>query len=481
VSDQEQLNTDLFIGGKWLPAQGEARFPVLDPATGETVATVADGSVADGIAAVDAADAAASGWALTPPRERSEILRRAFELMTGRSEELARLISLENGKALVDARGEVGYAAEFFRWYAEEAVRAAGSVMTAPSGANRILVLHQPVGICVLVTPWNFPAAMATRKIGPALAAGCTVVLKPASDTPLTALAMAAILHEAGVPAGVVNVVPSRKSGAVVSAMLHDPRVRKLSFTGSTEVGRILLAEAADNVVNTSMELGGNAPFLVFADADLDAAIEGAMVAKMRNAGEACTAANRFYVESSIAKEFSRRLAARMGALKVGPGLTPGTEVGPLVNEAAAVKVAELVDAAVAAGATALVGGTRPAHEGYYFEPTVLVDVSSDDAILTEEIFGPVAPVVTFESESEAIAYANATEYGLVAYVYTRDLARGLRVSEALESGMVGLNRGLVSDPAAPFGGVKQSGIGREGGHDGMLDYLESKYIAVSW
>jgi succinate-semialdehyde dehydrogenase/glutarate-semialdehyde dehydrogenase len=481
MSDQDELHTDLFIGGKWLPAQGDGRFPVLDPATGETVATVADGAVADGIAAVDAADSAASGWALTPPRERAEILRRGFELMTARSEELARLISLENGKALVDARGEVAYAAEFFRWYAEEAVRAAGSVMTAPSGANRILVLQQPVGICVLVTPWNFPAAMATRKIGPALAAGCTVVLKPASDTPLTALAMAAILHEAGVPAGVVNVVPSRRSGAVVSAMLHDPRVRKLSFTGSTEVGRVLLAEAADNVVNTSMELGGNAPFLVFADADLDAAIEGAMVAKMRNAGEACTAANRFYVESSIAKEFSRRLAARMGALRVGPGLAPGTEVGPLVNEAAAVKVAELVDAAVAAGATALVGGTRPAREGYYFEPTVLVDVSSGDAILTEEIFGPVAPVVTFESEAEAIAYANATEYGLVAYVYTRDLARGLRVSEALESGMVGLNRGLVSDPAAPFGGVKQSGIGREGGHDGMLDYLESKYIAVSW
>ncbi|MDX6242400.1 MAG: succinate-semialdehyde dehydrogenase / glutarate-semialdehyde dehydrogenase, partial [Frankiales bacterium] len=343
MSDQDELHTDLFIGGKWLPAQGDGRFPVLDPATGETVATVADGAVADGIAAVDAADSAASGWALTPPRERAEILRRGFELMTARSEELARLISLENGKALVDARGEVAYAAEFFRWYAEEAVRAAGSVMTAPSGANRILVLQQPVGICVLVTPWNFPAAMATRKIGPALAAGCTVVLKPASDTPLTALAMAAILHEAGVPAGVVNVVPSRRSGAVVSAMLHDPRVRKLSFTGSTEVGRVLLAEAADNVVNTSMELGGNAPFLVFADADLDAAIEGAMVAKMRNAGEACTAANRFYVESSIAKEFSRRLAARMGALKVGPGLSPGTEVGPLVNEAAAVKVAELV------------------------------------------------------------------------------------------------------------------------------------------
>ena len=475
------LHTDLFIGGKWLPAEGDGRFDVLDPATGAVIATVADGTVADGLAAVDAADAAASGWALTPPRVRAETLRRAFELMTARSDDLARLISLENGKALTDARGEVAYAAEFFRWYAEEAVRASGSVMTAPSGANRILVLQQPVGICVLVTPWNFPAAMATRKIGPALAAGCTVVLKPASDTPLTALAMAAILDEAGVPAGVVNVVPSRRSGPVVSAMLHDPRVRKLSFTGSTEVGRLLLAEAADNVVNTSMELGGNAPFLVFADADLDAALDGAMIAKMRNAGEACTAANRFYVESSVAKVFSERLAARMAALVVGPGLDAGTEVGPLVNEGAAAKVAELVDAAVAAGATALVGGTRPSRPGYYFDPTVLVDVASNDAILSEEIFGPVAPVVTFETEAQAISHANATEYGLVAYVYTQDLARGLRVSEALESGMVGLNRGLVSDPAAPFGGVKQSGIGREGGHDGMLDYLESKYIAVQW
>jgi succinate-semialdehyde dehydrogenase/glutarate-semialdehyde dehydrogenase len=333
----------------------------------------------------------------------------------------------------------------------------------------------------VLVTPWNFPAAMATRKIGPALAAGCTVVLKPASDTPLTALAMAQLLDEAGVPAGVVNVVPSRRSGPIVRAMLHDPRVRKLSFTGSTEVGRVLLAEAADNVVNTSMELGGNAPFLVFADADLDAALEGAMVAKMRNAGEACTAANRFYVEASIAEEFSTRLAERMRALVVGPGTEEATQVGPLVNEDAVVKVRELVDAAVGNGASALVGGSRPDRSGWYFDPTVLVDVAPDDAILSEEIFGPVAPVVTFETEAQAVAYANATEFGLVSYVYTGDLARGLRVSEALESGMVGLNRGLVSDPAAPFGGVKQSGIGREGGHDGMLDYLESKYIAVSW
>jgi succinate-semialdehyde dehydrogenase/glutarate-semialdehyde dehydrogenase len=473
--------TDLFLGGKWVPAASGSRFDVYDPATGDVIASVADGTVEDAMAAVDAADAAAASWAATAPRARAEILRRAFELMTSRADELARLISLENGKAVTDARGEVAYAAEFFRWYAEEAVRAAGTVMTAPSGANRIVVVHQPVGICVLVTPWNFPAAMATRKIGPALAAGCTCILKPASDTPLTALAMAAILAEAGVPDGVVNVLPSRRSGAVVSAMLHDPRVRKVSFTGSTEVGRVLLAQAADNVVNTSMELGGNAPFLVFADADLDAALEGAMVAKMRNAGEACTAANRFYVEESVAPEFSRRLAERMAALVVGPGTEEATQVGPLVNEDSLSKVDDLVTAAVASGASTLTGGSRPGGPGWYYPPTVLTDVAPDSAILREEIFGPVAPIVTFTEEAEAIRMANDTEFGLVAYVFTGDLARGMRVSEALEAGMVGLNRGLVSDPAAPFGGVKQSGIGREGGHEGMLDYLESKYIAVNW
>jgi len=473
--------TDLFLGGKWVPAPSGGRFDVYDPSTGDVIASVADGTVADAIAAVDAADAAAADWAATAPRQRAEILRRAFELMTARRGELARLISLENGKALTDAAGEVAYAAEFFRWYSEEAVRAEGTVMTAPSGANRILVVQQPVGIAVLVTPWNFPAAMATRKIGPALAAGCTCILKPASDTPLTALAMAAILAEAGVPDGVVNVLPSRRSGPVVSAMLHDPRVRKVSFTGSTEVGRVLLAEAADQVVNTSMELGGNAPFLVFADADLHAALDGAMVAKMRNAGEACTAANRFYVEASIAPEFSHRLAERMAALRLGPGVDEQTEVGPLVNEDAVVKVDELVTAAVADGAAALTGGTRPDGQGWYYPPTVLSDVRPASAILREEIFGPVAPIVTFTDEAEAVRLANDTEFGLVAYLYTGDLARGLRVSEALEAGMVGLNRGLVSDPAAPFGGVKQSGIGREGGHEGMLDYLESKYIAVSW
>jgi succinate-semialdehyde dehydrogenase/glutarate-semialdehyde dehydrogenase len=481
LDEFEYLLTDLWIGGKAVTASDGGRFDVLDPATGQVLTSVANGTVDDALAAVDAADSAAAAWAATAPRERSEILRRAFELMTAQSEHLARLVTLENGKALPDARGEVAYAAEFFRWYAEEAVRGIGEVMTAPAGANKILVLQQPVGICVLVTPWNFPAAMATRKIGPALAAGCTVVLKPASDTPLTALAMAKILDQAGVPAGVVNVLPARRSGPTVSAMLHDPRVRKLSFTGSTEVGRVLLKEAADQVINCSMELGGNAPFVVFADADLDAALDGAMIAKMRNGGEACTAANRFYIERSIAEAFSRGLAERMGALRVGPGVDADTQVGPLVNDDTAGKVDELVQGAVAEGATAVVGGRRPDRPGFYYEPTVLSGVLPGSAILSEEIFGPVAPIVVFDTEDEAIRLANDTEYGLVSYVFTGDLARGLRVSEAMESGMVGLNRGVVSDPAAPFGGTKQSGVGREGGHEGMLDYLESKYIAVQW
>lgn len=481
LSSVPDLPLDLWIGGVARPASDGGRFDVLDPATGEVVASVANGTVDDAMACVEAAEAAAAAWAATSPRERAEILRRAFDLMTERADQIAHLISLENGKALPDARGETAYAAEFFRWYSEEAVRASGTVMTAPSGANRILVLQQPVGIAVLVTPWNFPAAMATRKIGPALAAGCTVILKPASDTPLTALLMAKILADAGVPEGVVSVLPARRSGAVVSAMVHDPRVRKLSFTGSTEVGRVLLKEAADQVVNCSMELGGNAPFLVFEDADLDAAIDGAMIAKMRNAGEACTAANRFYVHADIAEEFSRRLAERMEALRVGPGTDDDTQVGPLVNEESAAKVDELVRGAVSAGARVVLGGERPDRAGFYYSPTVLLDVPRGADILGEEIFGPVAPVLTFTDEDDAIAMANDTEYGLVSYVYTRDLARGLRVSERLDAGMVGLNRGLVSDPAAPFGGTKQSGIGREGGHEGMLDYMESKYVAVSW
>src|SRR3954447_14861339 len=397
-----KVPTDLFIGGTWRGAGEGGRFDVTDPATGEVIAQVADASVEDGMAAVNAAAEAGPAWAATPPRERAEILRRAWELMTERTEEIATLISLENGKALADAKGEATYAAEFFRWYAEETVRMDGMVTTAPSGANRILVVHQPVGVCVLVTPWNFPAAMATRKMGPALGAGCTLVLKPASDTPLTALLMAQILDDAGVPAGVVNVVPARRSGEVVAAMVNDDRVRKLSFTGSTEVGRVLLKEAADTVVNVSMELGGNAPFLVFADADLDAALEGAMIAKMRNGGEACTAANRFYVEESVAADFARRLAERMAALRVGPGTSADTQVGPLDNEDTVAKVESLVRGAVEGGATAVTGGTRPDGPGFYYPPTVLTGVAAGSDILREELFGPVAPIATFSTEEEA-------------------------------------------------------------------------------
>ncbi len=473
--------TQLLIAGAWVDASDHSTFEVDDPATGEVIAEVANGTVEDGLAAVNAASEALPAWAATAPRQRAEILRRAFELMTQRAEDFARLIVRENGKALSDARGEVTYAAEFFRWFAEEAVRAEGHVQTAPAGTNRILVLRQPIGVSVLITPWNFPAAMATRKIGPALAAGCTVILKPASDTPLTALAMGALLTEAGVPAGVVNVLPSRRSGPVISAMLHDPRVRKLSFTGSTEVGRGLLREASDCVVNCSMELGGNAPFVVFDDADLENAVAGAMIAKMRNGGEACTSANRFLVQRGIADAFSSRLAETMGALRVGPGLAEGTQLGPLINAAGRDKVMSLVAGAVQDGARLAVGGTIPDGPGFFYPATVLVDVPVGAGILREEIFGPVAPVVVFDTEEEAVHLANDTEYGLVAYVYTRDLQRGLRFSEALESGMVGLNRPVVSDPAAPFGGVKQSGLGREGGHDGLLEFMESKYIAVTW
>jgi succinate-semialdehyde dehydrogenase/glutarate-semialdehyde dehydrogenase len=401
--------------------------------------------------------------------------------MMENAEALARLMVLENGKALRDARGEVTYAAEFFRWYSEEAVRIDGAVSMAPSGANRMLVQRQPVGVSVLITPWNFPAAMATRKIGPALAAGCTVVLKPARETPLSALAIAALLHEAGVPDGVVNVVTTSSSGRLVSAMLADPRVRKLSFTGSTEVGRLLLHNAADTVTNCSMELGGNAPFLVFGDADLDAAVEGALLAKMRNGGEACTAANRFYVHESVADDFTAAFAARLSSLAVGPGLDDGTDLGPLVNEDTRSKVATLVDKATSDGGRVVTGGRAPDRRGYFYLPTVLDKLSPDAAILDTEIFGPVAPIVRFSTDAEAIAWANDTEYGLVSYVYTRDLRRGLQVAEALDAGMVGINRGIVSDPAAPFGGVKQSGLGREGGHDGLLEFTETKYVAVEW
>ncbi|WP_104523710.1 NAD-dependent succinate-semialdehyde dehydrogenase [Blastococcus atacamensis] len=475
------IPTDLYIGGNWRQAGRPDPIPVLDPATEQVLVTVADASPEDGIAAVDAAAAALPGWAAASPRHRSDVLMRAFALMTERREQLAELIVLENGKALADARGEVAYAAEFFRWYAEEAVRAAGTVQTAPAGTNNILVLRQPIGVAVLVTPWNFPAAMATRKIGPALAAGCTVVLKPATETPLTAFAIVALLEEAGVPPGVVNCVTTRSAGSVVKAMVDDPRVRKLSFTGSTEVGRRLLATAAETVVSCSMELGGNAPFLVLADADLDTAVAGAMLAKMRNGGSACTAANRFYVHASIEREFASRLSVAMSRLRVGNGLDAGVDVGPLVNAPTRDKVAELVTGALDGGAAVLSGGSAPDRPGFFYTPTVLGEVPADASILREEIFGPVAPVVPFDTVDEAIALANDTEYGLVSYVYTGDLAQGLAVSERLDSGMVGLNRGVVSDPAAPFGGTKQSGVGREGGHEGMLEYLESKYIAVGW
>ena len=477
----EAAPTECLIGGTWRPSSDGDRFDVENPATGTVLASVASATVEDGLAAVAAAHEALPAWAATAPRRRGEILRRAFELMIERADEIAELIVLENGKALPDARGETTYAAEFFRWFSEEGVRALGTMSVAPGGDKRILVHHQPVGVAVLVTPWNFPAAMATRKIGPALAAGCSVILKPASDTPLTALLIGKILEDAGVPPGVVNIVPSRRSGAIVSAMLHDPRVRKLSFTGSTEVGRILLHEAADNVVNVSMELGGNAPFVVFDDADLDAAIEGAMVAKMRNGGEACTAANRFYVHEAIADAFTAKLSERMAGLRMGPGLDNGIELGPMVNAAAIEDMHGLVSSAVDGGARAVTGGAPSGGAGYFYPPTVLADVPQDAEILRKEIFGPIAPIVRFQTEDEAVRLANDTEYGLIAYVYTQDLARGLRVSERIEAGMIGLNRGLVSDPAAPFGGVKQSGIGREGGHEGLMDYIEPKYIATNW
>ncbi len=473
--------TDLWIGGEWRKASDQSRFDVIDPATESVITSVASASVDDAKAAIDAASAAFPGWAARKPRERGEILRKAYELIMAQAERLARLITLENGKALPDSRGEVAYAAEFFRWFAEEAVRNIGQVYNAPSSGARVVVQHKPAGVAVLVTPWNFPAAMATRKIGPALAAGCPCVLKPASETPLTMLALMPILQEAGVPAGVVNVIPSRRSGPVVSAMLHDRRVRVVSFTGSTEVGRKLLHEAADGVLKPAMELGGNAPFIVFDDADIDAAIEGAMIAKMRNMGEACTAANRFFVHDKVHDTFAEKLAARMGAMRMGNGLDDGVALGPLVNADTRNKVKTLVEDATAKGAKVLIGAKTPSGKGYFYPATVLTAVPDNAAMLREEIFGPVAAIQTFKSEDEAVQRANDTEYGLVAYVYTQDLSKGMRVSEKLDFGMIGLNRGLVSDPAAPFGGMKQSGLGREGAHEGLMEFLETQYVSVNW
>ncbi|GGO86320.1 NAD-dependent succinate-semialdehyde dehydrogenase [Marinobacterium nitratireducens] len=478
------LNTvplELYIDGQWLPASDGGTFTVYNPANEEALASVASATEADALKAVDAAYRAGETWSARAPRERAEILRKAFELMTERKEEIAALISLEEGKTRAEALGEVAYAAEFFRWYAEEAVRDQGMLARSPAGANNILVQHQPVGVCLLITPWNFPAAMGTRKIAPALAAGCTTILKPASETPLTALLLAGLLEEAGVPAGVVNVIPSRRSSVMSNTILGDERVRKVSFTGSTEVGRLLLAKAGERVVNCSMELGGNAPFVVLDDADMDVAIESAMVAKMRNAGESCIGANRFYVHSSIIDEFSRRLAEEMGRLKVGHGLEQGVDVGPLVNASTRDKVAELVDQAVAQGAKVLTGGEAPEGAGFFYKPTVLTNIPDSADISRTEIFGPVAAIYPFETIDEVVDKANDTEFGLAAYVIGRDVGRALSVASRIDAGILGVNRGFVSDPAAPFGGFKQSGIGREGSQDGLHEFIEKKYIAVDW
>jgi succinate-semialdehyde dehydrogenase / glutarate-semialdehyde dehydrogenase len=476
----DQVPTQLLIGGEWRDASGAGTLPVEDPATGETLVEVADAQPDDARAALGAAADAQAEWGAHPPRERGEILRRAFETLIERADDLALLMTLEMGKAVKESKAEITYAAEFFRWFSEQAVRIDGRYAVNANGQGRTLVMQQPVGPCLLITPWNFPMAMGTRKIGPAIAAGCTMVMKPASQTPLSMLALARILEEAGLPGGVLNVITSSSSGSVMEPLIRDPRARKLSFTGSTEIGRTLMEQASEQLLRLSMELGGNAPFLVFDDADLDAAVEGAMLAKMRNVGEACTAANRFHVAAPVAEEFSAKLAERMSKLKVGRGTEDDVDVGPLIDDDQRAKVAELVEDAVGKGAKVLVGGAERDGAGYFFDPTVLADVPDDARLLKEEIFGPVAPVAGFDSEDAAIAAANDTEFGLVAYVYTRDLKRAFRVVEGLETGMVGLNQGMVSNAAAPFGGVKQSGFGREGGYEGIEEYLETKYVAMS-
>ena len=505
----DRVRKDLYIGGRWRKASGGKTLSVEDPSTGITLAEVADATPEDALAALTAAADSQAAWAATAPRERGEILRRAYELLLARVDELALVMTLEMGKALAESKAEITYAAEFLRWFSEEAVRIHGRYMTNTTGQGRILTMRQPVGPCVFVTPWNFPTAMGTRKIGPAIAAGCTMVVKPAQQTPLSMLALAGVLAEAGLPDGVLNVITAHHSGAVIEPLLKDKRTRKLSFTGSTEVGRKLIEQSAEQVLRVSMELGGNAPFVVFEDADLDAAVEGAMIAKLRNVGEACTAANRFHVHESLAAEFAKRMAERMTKLKVGRGTEPDVDIGPLIDDRQRGIVEELVQDAVQKGAKLLCGGEplagpthtgaspamgaaslqtgasasatgSPATGGYFFAPTVLDEVPADARILREEVFGPVAPVSTFSTEEQAIEAANATEYGLVAYIYTRDLARTLRVSEAIEAGMVGVNQGIVSNPAAPFGGVKQSGFGREGGFEGIGEYLETKYVALN-
>jgi succinate-semialdehyde dehydrogenase/glutarate-semialdehyde dehydrogenase len=485
IATQEQTVTDkvpkeLYIGGEWRAASAGETLAVEDPATGETLCEIANATPDDAKAALDAAVAKQPEWAATPPNERGEILWRAFEALNERADELAVLMTLEMGKAVAESKAEIAYAAEFFRWFSGEALRVEGYYKVAGNMASRVLVMRQPIGPSYFITPWNFPTAMGTRKIGPAIAAGCTMVWKPAQQTPLSALALAQLLEECGLPGGVLNVITSSSSSGVSEPIISDTRLRKLSFTGSTEVGRKLIAQSADNVLKVSMELGGNAPFLIFEDADLDAAVEGAMIAKMRNVGEACTSANRFHVADSVAEEFADRLAERMGSLRLGRGTEDGVDVGPLIDEDQRSKVADLVDDATSKGARAIVGGGKVDGAGYFYEPTVLADVPDDARLLKEEIFGPVAPVKGFTSEEDAIAAANDTEYGLVAYVFTADLKRALRVCEGLETGMVGLNQGMVSNAGAPFGGVKQSGIGREGGNEGIEEYLETKYVAVN-
>jgi succinate-semialdehyde dehydrogenase / glutarate-semialdehyde dehydrogenase len=485
IATQEQTVVDgipqqLFIGGEWRDAAGGATFAVKDPATEETLAEVADGTPDDAKAALDAACAAQKEFAATTPNDRSEILWKAFEKLNERADELALLMTLEMGKPLAESKAEIVYAAEFFRWFSGEALRVQGDYRVAGNGASRVLVLRQPVGPSLLITPWNFPMAMGTRKVGPAIAAGATTVIKPAQMTPLSMLALGQILEECGLPKGAFNILTSSSSSEVTSPLIEDGRLRKLSFTGSTEVGRKLIAASADNVLKVSMELGGNAPFLIFDDADLDDAVSGGLLAKMRNIGEACTSANRFHVAESVAERFADKLAGEMGSLKVGRGTEDDVKVGPLIDQPSREKVAELVDDAVQKGAECVVGGEIPDGRGYFYPPTVLANVPDDARLLKEEIFGPVAPITTFSDEEEAIAKANDTEYGLVAYVYTSDMKRALRVIEGLETGMVGLNQGMVSNAGAPFGGVKQSGIGREGGFEGIEEFLEVKYVAVN-
>ncbi len=476
----EGVRKDLLIGGTWRPATGGGTLAVEDPATERTIAEVADARPEDALAALAAAAEAQAAWAEHPPRERGEILRRVYERLSAERERLSLLMTLEMGKAIAESRAEIAYAAEFFRWFSEEAVRIHGRYMVNTTGSGRIITMRRPVGPCVFVTPWNFPAAMGARKIAPAVAAGCTMVVKPAKQTPLSMLALAQILQEAGLPDGVLNVITSSSAGSVIEPLLKDPRTRKVSFTGSTEVGRRLIEQSAEQVLRVSMELGGNAPFIVFEDADLDAAIEGALVAKMRNVGEACTAANRFLVAQPVAEEFSRRLTERIAAQRVGRGTDPDAQVGPLIDADAREKVQELVQDAVRRGAKVLTGGAPIDGRGWFYQPTVLSEVPPQARAVREEIFGPVAPISTFSDEREAVTLANATQYGLVAYLYTRDLPRAFRVSEAIEFGMVGLNQGIVSNPAAPFGGVKQSGFGREGGFEGIDEYLETRYVALA-